>query len=308
MHLHYLHGTWLNYHSFLVYNLFMLDLVPLEPVDYLVIGHLTQDLTPASSHLGGTAAFSALTARSLGLRVGVVSAIGRETSLEALEGVTVVKIPSPNSTTFENIHTREGRRQILYHQAVPISMENVPDIWHKTPIIHFGPVAQELGAEWPEAAARNFSASLLGITPQGWLRTWNEDGQVVPCKWETARAWLPLVGAVVLSREDVEGDDELIESMAHQTRLLAVTEGSAGAVLYWNGDRRRFRAPELEELDATGAGDIFATAFFVRLYTTRDPWEAARFATKLAAHSVSRPGLEAIPTQLEIQECLMEVF
>ena len=213
-----------------------------------------------------------------------------------------------DSTTFENIYTKDGRRQILHHQAMPISMENVPDIWRKTPIIHLGPVAQELGAEWPEAAAKKFSTSLLGITPQGWLRTWTDDGQVVPCKWETAKTLLPQAGAVVLSREDVQGDDELIESMAHKTHLLAVTEGPAGAVLYWNGDRRRFRAPELEELDATGAGDIFATSFFVRLYTTRDPWEAARFATKLAAHSVMRSGLDAIPTQLEIQECLMEVF
>ncbi len=119
---------------------------------------------------------------------------------------------------------------------------------------------------------------------------------------------MPQAGAVVISREDVLGDDELIESMAHQTRLLAVTEGSAGSVLYWNGDRRRFRAPELVELDATGAGDIFATAFFFRLYATRDPWESARFATQLAARSVLRPGLDAIPTQPEIQECLMEVF
>ncbi len=53
----------------------MFELVPLEPVDYLVIGHLTEDLTPAGPRLGGTAAFSALTARALGLRVGVVSAL-----------------------------------------------------------------------------------------------------------------------------------------------------------------------------------------------------------------------------------------
>jgi sugar/nucleoside kinase (ribokinase family) len=286
----------------------MLELVPLEPVDYLVIGHITEDLTPAGRRLGGTAAFSALTARSLGLRVGVVSALSEETSLKALEGVLVVKIPSPHSTTFENIYTRDGRVQVLHHQAVPLSMDSVPDIWRKTSIVHLGPVAGELSGEWSEAAVKNFSMSLLGITPQGWLRTWNEDGKVMPGKWESAATLLPQAGAVVISREDVLGDDELIESMAHQTRLLAVTEGSAGSVLYWNGDRRRFHAPELEELDATGAGDIFATAFFVRLYATRDPWEAARFATQLAARSVLRPGLDAIPTQLEVQECLMEVF
>jgi len=62
------------------------------------------------------------------------------------------------------------------------------------------------------------------------------------------------------------------------------------------------------ELDTTGAGDVFAAAFFFRLYTTRDPWEAARFATQLASISVSRPGLQGIPTQEEIQDCMAEVL
>jgi sugar/nucleoside kinase (ribokinase family) len=294
--------------SFLAYNLFMIELVPLEPVDYLVIGHLTEDLTPAGPRLGGTAAFSALTARSLGLRVGVVSALSETTSLKALEGVLVLKTPSPHSTTFENIYGENGRMQFLHHQAAPISIDSVPDIWRTASIIHLGPVAGELGADWSGSVAGYFSSSLIGITPQGWMRTWDDEGLVVHSKWALADAFLPQAGAVVVSREDVLGDDELIESMAHQTRVLVVTEGAAGSVLYWNGDRRRFRAPEVEEVDATGAGDIFAAAFFVRLYATRDPWAAARFATQLAARSVARPGLDAIPTQAEIQECLMEVF
>jgi sugar/nucleoside kinase (ribokinase family) len=78
--------------------------------------------------------------------------------------------------------------------------------------------------------------------------------------------------------------------------------------LYWHGDRRRFRAPKMDEVDSTGAGDIYAAAFFTRMYTTRDPWEAARFATQFASYSVTRLGLESIPTQSEIQACLMEVL
>jgi sugar/nucleoside kinase (ribokinase family) len=62
------------------------------------------------------------------------------------------------------------------------------------------------------------------------------------------------------------------------------------------------------ELDPTGAGDIFATAFFTRLYTTRDPWEAGRFATHLAAYSVQRRGLEGIPTPDEIQAAMTEII
>jgi sugar/nucleoside kinase (ribokinase family) len=140
------------------------------------------------------------------------------------------------------------------------------------------------------------------------MRTWDETGQVEPCKWESAEALLPQAGAVVISREDVRGNEEAIEAMAHQTRVLAVTEGAAGSVLHWNGDRRRFRAPEIAEVDDIGAGDVFAAAFFIRLFTTRDPWEAARFATLLAGRSVTRSGFEGIPTTQEIEACQMEVL
>ncbi len=87
----------------------------------------------------------------------------------------------------------------------------------------------------------------------------------------------------MLSIEDVGGDEEQIEAMANTCRVLAVTEGAAGARLYWNGDLRRFRALEFEEVDPTGAGDIFAAAFFWRFSVTHDPWAAARFATHLAS-------------------------
>jgi sugar/nucleoside kinase (ribokinase family) len=97
--------------------------------------------------------------------------------------------------------------------------------------------------------------------------------------------------------------------MALSSRILAVTEGAEGTRLYWNGDVRRFRSPAIAEvMDTTGAGDIFAAAFFVRLYTTRDPWEAARFATQLASLSVTRSGLDSIPTLEEIEESMVEVL
>jgi len=41
---------------------------------------------------------------------------------------------------------------------------------------------------------------------------------------------------------------------------------------------------------------------------TRDPWEAARFATLIASRSVTRVGLAGIPTPQEIEEFLMEVL
>lgn len=282
----------------------MSSLVPLQPVDYLVVGHIACDVTPQGLRLGGTAAYSALTARALGLRVGIVTAFGGEIPLDLLDGIQVRNVAAERSTTFENIYSPAGRRQFLHHIAPDLAPAHVPDAWQRAPIIHVGPIAQEAKS----LVDGRFGGSILALTPQGWMRSWDGSGLIHAVGWAEAADMLPRAGAAVLSVEDVDGNEEQIEAMASMARILAVTEGPAGARLYWNGDLRRFRAPQQQEVDATGAGDIFAAAFFWRLYATRDPWAAARFATHLASFSVTRPGLEGIPTRKEIQSCLMEVL
>lgn len=282
----------------------MSDLPPLEPVDYLVIGHVARDLTPKGPQLGGTVAYAALTARALGMRVGVVTAAGAGESLEVLEGIPVISIESETSTTYENTPTTQGRVQYLRARASRLDLARVPGPWRKASILHLAPIADEVDSVLPDG----FSPTLLGLTPQGWMRQWDSNGLVSLREWTDSEAALAQASAVVLSREDVHDDDLLIEHMAGGTKILVVTEGPAGAVLYWHGDRRRFRAPTVREVDATGAGDIFAAAFFVRYLNTRDPWEATRFATLLASHSIQRAGLKGIPTALEIEQCSMVVI
>jgi sugar/nucleoside kinase (ribokinase family) len=282
----------------------MPSLVPLEPVDYLVIGHLSCDITSDGLRLGGTAAYASLLGRALGLRVGVVTVWGGEVPLDVLEGINVQYVPTRHSTTFENKYTPVGRIQYIHHIAPNLTFDDIPEFWRRAPIVHIGPIA----GEGKSLVNGNFPSSLLGLTPQGWLRKWDKSGRVEPGDWPEAQEMVTKAGAVVLSSEDVGDDEDCIEAMASACKVLAVTEGPAGARLYWNGDLRRFRAQSMDEVDATGAGDIFAAAFFWRLYMTRDPWEAARFATHVASFSVKRCGLNGIPTQEEIQTCLVEVL
>lgn len=276
----------------------------IEPIDYLMIGHITRDETPDGPLLGGTATFSSLMASALGLRVGIVTSWGADLPLGPLSELPIVNLPAEHSTTFENTTTPEGRLQTIFHVANSIDLNVIPEVWLNAPIVHIGPVAQEV----EPTLVRHFSNSLIGITPQGWLRTWDENGRVVPTEWPEASFVLSNVGAAVISIEDLGFEDSRIEEMATASRVLAITEHSDGVRLFWNGDVRRFRPPSVIELDTTGAGDIFAAAFFFRMYTTRDPWEAARFATQLAAISVTRTGLQGIPTQEEIQDTMAEVL
>lgn len=276
----------------------------IRPVDYLLIGHVAVDLTPAGKQLGGTVSYAALTAKAMGLRVGIVTSAGEDAPLHLLDGIQIFNLPTEQSTVFENVKTGHGRKQTLHHQAAKISFEHIPQVWRDAPIVHLAPIAQEVAP----AIAGQFPSSWVGVTPQGWMRGWDEKGSVFATAWENSEQVLGQVGGVVMSLEDINRDLELVEWMAHHTRLLCLTEGADGAVLHWHGDRRRYRPIKVEEVDATGAGDIFAAAFFARLRDTRDPWEAARFATHLAAHSVTRVGLQGIPTHAEIEHCKMEVL
>jgi hypothetical protein len=288
----------------LLYNSRMQNLAPLDPIDYLVIGHITCDITAEGLQLGGTAAFASLTAMALGLRVGVVTSWGAEIPLGPMRPLPVISYPADKSTTFENIYMKKGRVQILHHVAPALDYFMIPDPWRNTSIVHLGPVAQEV----EPGLIRRFPTAMLCLTPQGWLRKWDQEGHISASEWPEASFMLGQAGASVLSVEDVNYEEERIEEMAASARILAVTEAYEGARVYWNGDVRRFRPPNVREVDATGAGDIFAAAFFTRLFTTRDPWEAGRFATALSAISVTRTRLESIPTAAEIHDCMLEVF
>lgn len=279
-------------------------MVSLQPVDYLVIGHITVDLTPTGPTLGGSAVYAALTALAMGLRVGVVTVRANELPLEAMTGIAVVAGEADHSTTFENTYGASGRVQYLRHTAPKVDFAIVPEAWRRARIIHLAPVAQELSPLLPS----DFRPALLGLTPQGWFRAWDVDGRVHPCAWPEAEAALARADAGVFSLEDVDHDEETLEHLSHAARILAVTEGAAGVRLFWHGDSRRFRAPAVNEVDPTGAGDVFAAAFFVRLLNTRDPWEASRFANHMAAISVTRAGLAGVPTPDEVQDCMLEVL
>ena len=286
----------------------MSELSITTPVDYLVIGHVTQDLTPQGPALGGTASYAALTARAFGLRVGIVTSCRADLDLAIFEDIAVVRKNAALNSTFINTHTPAGRIQHIRGAAEVITPADIPPAWRSASIVHLGPVAHEISPALAEGLADIFPHSMIGVTPQGWLRNWDENGLISYCSWPDASQVLPRADAVVISVEDVQGDEALIGEFAALLPVLAATEGAAGAHVYWNGDVRTFRPPLVDELDPVGAGDIFATSFFIRYQATRDAWESARFATLLAANSVTRKTLAGVPTKEEVKRFMTEII
>lgn len=269
------------------------------PIQYLAIGHVAKDLTPDGHRLGGTVAYAALTAQALGYTPGLVTAYSSDLNVEALQTVACVNVVSATSTTFENHYSPSGRTQFVRSTATPIVGQDVPTEWLTAPMAHLAPLAGELKAD----ILYTLAGAFIGLTPQGWLRTWDAAGRVRRCAWPDALTVLPRVSATVISVEDVGGDWELIQQWAQAATILVVTDGPRGCtVLGCERAPETFLPPAQTEVDPTGAGDVFATAFFVGLHATHDPARAARFANALAAQSVTRIGLAGVPTAPEAAE------
>lgn len=262
------------------------------PIHYLAIGHVAKDLTPTGPRLGGTAAYAALTAHALGYQPGLVTAFADDLDLGPLAGFACACTASAASTTFENIYGPQGRTQFLHARAAPLTGAAIPAAWRRAPVVHLAPLAREFDPE----IASSLTGDFVGLTPQGWLREWDERGQVHHGSWPQALETLPHVSAAVLSLQDLHGDWSLAERWAKAARVLVVTQGAQGCTLFARGESaRQFPAPPVAEVDPTGAGDVFAAAFFIHLYETQNPWAAASFANQLAAISVTRPGLDGVP-------------
>lgn len=274
-----------------------------EPVDYLIIGHIARDLTPEGVTLGGTVSYASRTALAFGLRVGVVTAWGQDVSLDVLDGVSLKTIEVEHSTTFENTYTGNRRIQKVHHVADELDYQMIPQAWREAPIVHIAPLAQELSP----TLVRHFPEAILGLTPQGWLRDWDSEGNVSVSEWPEARFVLPQVKAAVISIDDIGGDQHRLDEMTSSCPLLVVTLGRQGADLYYQGNVEHISTDQVDELDPTGAGDIFAASFFYRIYAGDIPSRAVRFANRIAGNSVTRIGLNSTPTEDEFFDTLKEV-
>lgn len=269
-------------------------------IDFLAIGHVAKDVTPGGWRIGGAVAHAAVQAQRLGLRTAVVTRAGSDIDVaKELPGVEVRQVDSEETTTFEN-HYESGRRtQHVWAQAGPLGAEHVPGEWRQARIVLLGPVLGEV----PIGIGRLFSRSLLVFSPQGWLREVRTNGLVRRRPW---RRSVSLKGCRVLvaSEEDIEGDERALRSWTRDVPIVVITDGARGARVHVEGGWRRIGAFVRREIDPTGAGDVFAAAFVVRLEETGDVAEAARFASAAGSLCVAGEGIGAIGSREQIEKVL----
>lgn len=279
---------------------------------YLVIGHIVVDLQPdGSAVLGGTALYSALTAARLGWRTAVLTrgVFGKTVAgmeIPSLEPygdlISIICQDADVPTTFVNEYRADRRVQTIKHWAGEIDLRGLPPHWRNARIIHLGPIAQEIDQRQTGA----LTAGFLGATPQGWMRDWPRDtgGLVRHMQLRLASSLVGRLDGVVVSVEEISQSREVVERVGGH-RLGAITQGEGGVRIIYGGERTDLPGFPVKTVDLTGAGDVFAAAFFIRATDrSASAVTAGTFANAVAALSLRAVGADGIPTLEEVERLI----
>jgi ribokinase len=103
--------------------------------------------------------------------------------------------------------------------------------------------------------------------------------------------------------EDEKSLEDAVEVLrGYGVQDFVVTLGSKGSLVFKDGRAEMIPSIKVKAVDATAAGDTFCGALCVGLSEGLTLTEAAKFATKASAITVTRPGAQnSIPTRNEIE-------
>ncbi|WP_239309433.1 PfkB family carbohydrate kinase [Frankia sp. Cj3] len=275
-------------------------LISAPPLDYLAVGNPTVDVRPdASLAVGGSVVYAIIQAARLGL---CAAGVGRGRGSElapvwlpfATEAVLYIQ-PSADTTRFRNESIDGLRAQWLEKSAGRASgLDRLPE----SRVLHLAPVAREILLE---EAARASARSLLGLTPQGLIRSWDEHGRVHHQPLEIDGPTAAHLDVVVFADYEAPYLANVAEAVRRAGGIVVVTKGAGGCeVLLTNGTQEFPAVATSQLIDDTGAGDVFASALFISLEGGSTVSEAVRFATAAAALSIEGIGPRAIASREEI--------
>jgi len=265
---------------------------PGVPFDYTTVGHVTADLTADGSRRpGGSAFYSALQAARLGQRTLIITrgvAHEIEQLLEPYRAELELEIlPAAQTTTLETLGSGATRRQRVIAWAGPIG----EDLVVHSSILHLAPVVRETPSRW------RGSVGFVGLTPQGLVREWG--GRTKEIKLTPPDAMVGQPGAcdaIVVSEAELPSCVGLIWEAVGAGAIAAITAGAAATTILSPGEPVvKVEVPAIEDpSDDTGAGDVFAAAFFLALSQGQPPGSAAAFANAAAAVRIGGAGADAI--------------
>jgi sugar/nucleoside kinase (ribokinase family) len=275
----------------------------------LVCGNATLDRLGDAVVPGGSAFYAAHALAALGARVRVFTGAASDLPRDALEmrgsptptatpssdpgAIEPLVLPCPATTTFVNSYAASGvRSQLVLATAPPLDPAELPPTWRSADVLMLAPVLGEID---PAGFASAVRARVVGLCIQGLVRAVQPGGAVVARRFEPDSAALAGVSAAVLGEDEADGQQDLVARLASAIPIVVFTRGARGCDVLVHGRSRHVGIHPAREVDPTGAGDVFAAAFFLALARGDDPLGAARLGAAAASIVVEGRGGETLP-------------
>jgi sugar/nucleoside kinase (ribokinase family) len=271
--------------------------------DLVAVGHVTLDRFGEVVRPGGAAFYAAVAAHRLGLSVGILTSHGDDFPLEVIPPqIEVVSVPAEATTTFVHDVRGTSRSMRVPSRAEALGADDVPEDWRDAPLVLLAPVIDEVEPH----VATAFGGATLGAAAQGWVRALGSDGAVGSALWTPPDFLIDRLQAIFVSVEDVAGQEDAAVEWFQRVPIGVLTAGRAGALLFVNGERYEVAPRRAREIDATGAGDVFAAAFLIHYHGGGDAWDAGAVASCAASLSVEADGVAAVPDRAALDAALRD--
>ena len=279
---------------------------PSSDFDVCVVGHITRDIVKVGrtrrTAPGGTAYYTAMALKRLGLSVAVVTKGAKNDRQRLVRELTVEKVgifwkDGETTPTFENTYSGRGldtRAQVLKGTGTPFSAKDLAGISARA--FHFGPLVKEdIPLQVLKQAAGK--AKIVSFDVQGMVRP-ARPGVMSQEDWPDKKKWLACVHilkadeteAFILSGEKDMGRAAAVLASFGPAEVV-ITLGHRGSLIYTA--QRLHKIPSWTPrrlVDPTGCGDTYMAGYLYERLRGTTPETAARFAAAIAALKLESPG------------------
>jgi len=294
----------------------------MDNVEIIVMGHILNEkivfpdkvIAPV---LGSPTAYSSVCMAKLGVKVGIVTKIGKDfpkSLFKVFDEVNVVQdgiSVGNHSTNNELIYDEKGYKTLKYlTKAESLFFEDVPDSYLDAKIIYICPMDYEVSIDAIKKISELGKIMAVDLGGYGGGTTAFHPTDKSGYEIQELCSYFSIVKASIEDCIHIFGTEIGDESdiakkvLGWGTKICAITLGEKGSFVKTQDQEQHVPPFPMEKVvDQTGAGDCYAAGFLTHFLHSADPYASAVYATATTSYAIERSGgvvLERMPERKEV--------